>query len=435
MYQVTVRDIAERFQIITDKAAAATERERFYQLTSGPADLPVVNLELGVPLYRLANYRTQTRQMAHVRSLQLAPEFFRLGQENVSAQQAQHDILVEFAKLGSGESIIPIYDVLKSGRQQTDSLLITGDGVVVNGNRRLAAMRELYEAEPEGYTSFASVRARVLPASLTAIEIKRIEARLQMTPQTLLPYDWVNEALAIRDLKTFGLSDAEIAAEMKLGDPEAVNDKLAQLGEAELFLAEYLHTPLQYEKVMDQQQQFFELRKALDRTKDAVDKELARKISYVITHNSENLGRRAYDYRIAYGSELRKVVTELSDRLGVPIVDEADDNSPSDDLLNDGTSEIQKFAPLIEQLSDINHSQPIASEIAEICNNIRESQQKQNLSSAALRKATKAHTLLTEITLDTAAPTTLPSISAQLQSILDRATDLLNAVNERHSAS
>lgn len=235
--------------------------------------------------------------------------------------------------------------------------------------------------------------------------------------------------------KTLGLSDGEIAAEMKLPDPDTVSDALEQLSESELFLNEYLSAPLQYEKVIPHKQQFLELRKALQKTRNAVDKELTRKISYVITHNSDDLGRRAYDYRIAYGSELEKVVIELSDRLGVPIEEETQNGGEVDDLLDDGTPEIQRYAPLLEQLSDLSQSQAIASEIAEICNNIRESQQQQNLSGAALRKATKAHTLLTEIALETAAQSTLPGVSAQLQSILSRATELLNAVNERQSGS
>lgn len=433
-YQVAVRDIAERRQIIATKLAAATRRETFYQLVSGPAELPVVDLDLNLPVYRLGNYRTQTRQMDHIRVKQLPSEFFKAGEENVTAQQAQHSILLVFAKLGSGESVIPIYDVLQKGRQQNESLLLTSEGVVVNGNRRLAAMREIYASDPEGYKAFASVRAKILPAGLTAVEIKRIETRLQMTPQTLLPYDWVNEALAIRDLHALQLSDAEIAAEMKLDGPDDVREILERLAEAELFMAEYLKAPLQYEKVMVHKQQFLELQKALDKTNDAVKKELARKISYVLTYNSEELGRRAYDYRIAYGTELDKVVDQLSDRLGVEIPD--DEGAPEDDdLLSNGSASVSKFSELIARLNDINQSKAIAGEIAEICNNIRESQQKHSQGQAALQKAIKAHTLLAEIALETAAGSTLPKLEAQLQSITKRATDLLNAVKQRQQSS
>ena len=431
-YKVTVKDIAERRQIIATKCTTA-RREPFYQLASGVAELPVIDLDINLPVYRLENYRTQTRQMNHIRVQQLPPEFFKSGEENVTAQQAQHPILLDFAKQGSGESVIPIYDVLQKGRQQNEPLLLTTEGVVVNGNRRLAAMRQLYASDPEGYKMFASVRAKVLPAGLTKVEIKRIEARLQMTPQTLLPYDWVNEALAIRDLHALQLSDAEIAAEMKLDGPEDVQEILERLAEAELFLNEYLKAPLQYEKVMPHKQQFLELQKALDKTDDAVKKELARKISYVLTHNSEDLGRRAYDYRIAYGTELDKVVEQLSDRLGVEIPDD-EGVAADDDLLSDGSAPVSKFSELIARLNDVNQSKAIASEIAEICNNIREGQQKHSQGQAALQKAVKAHTLLAEISLETAAENTLPKLEAQLQSISKRAADILNAVKQRQQS-
>jgi hypothetical protein len=436
MYNVAVRDIAERTQIIADKCNASAQRETFFQFVSGPRDLPVVDVEIGLLLYRLANYRTQTQQMGYTRTRQLPPEFFKNGQEDVSAQQAQHSILVDFSNQGSGESIVPIYDVLQNSRQQNESLLITREGVVVNGNRRLSAMRELYASEPSTYVSFASVRAKVLPAGLTAIEIKRIETRLQMTPQTLLPYDWVNEALAIRDLRDLGLTDAEIAAEMKLVDPDEIEDALERLGEAELYLTEYLRAPQQYEKIIPHKQQFIELNKALSRHRNSVQKELARKICYVLTANSEGLGRRAYDYRFAYGTELDRVVSDLSERLGVPLPDEpVGDILPEDDLLSDGTPPIEQFAPIIERLNDQGQSQAIAVEITEICNNIRESQNAQNASQSALRKAQKAHTLLAEITLEAAAPSTLPAIAAQLRSISARANYLLNGVNQRNTGS
>jgi hypothetical protein len=223
---------------------------------------------------------------------------------------------------------------------------------------------------------------------------------------------------------------------MKLTDDTLIEDALEQLGEAELYLTEYLKTPLQYEKVIPHKQQFIELNKALGRHRDSVQKELARKISYVLTANSEDLGRRAYDYRIAYGIELDKVVADLSERLGVAAPEEsAFENPPADDLLSDGTPPIDKYNPILERLSDYSQSKAIAAEIAEICNNIRESQNAQNISQSALRKAQKAHTLLAEIMLETAAPSTFPAIEAQLKSISARANDLLNGVSQRKSGS
>src|SRR6185312_4803295 len=117
---------------------------------------------------------------------QLAADFFTAGQENQDPQQAQHGLLDRFSKEGT-TSIMPIAKVLEEGRQ-TLPILISSAGVVVNGNRRLAAMRELYATGEPAYQSFSHVNCMVLPASISEKEIKELEVRLQMQPETKLPY-------------------------------------------------------------------------------------------------------------------------------------------------------------------------------------------------------------------------------------------------------
>jgi hypothetical protein len=116
--------------------------------------------------------------------------FFKQGQENEAAQQAQHDILVKFAETGRKGSVTPIVDVLEI-EGQTQSILITSTGVVVNGNRRLAGMRDLYAKSANDHRSFSHVKCMVLPAGVTESEIVEIEIRLQMKQRTELDYDWI----------------------------------------------------------------------------------------------------------------------------------------------------------------------------------------------------------------------------------------------------
>src|SRR6185312_10992781 len=139
------------------------ERSAFHEYQNATQPLPVIRLGIDVPIYRMANGRTRTAQLQYVRSHKLPVHFFSAGQENQEAQQAQHDILDRFSKEGT-PSIIPIATVLGEGRQ-TEPILITAAGVVVNGNRRLAAMRELYAGGEATYSSFSHVNCKVLPAS------------------------------------------------------------------------------------------------------------------------------------------------------------------------------------------------------------------------------------------------------------------------------
>ena len=75
-----------------------------------------MHVEIALPLYRMANWRTRTKQMTHIRREQLGHDFFQSGEENVTVQRVQHEILIEFANRGRGESIIPIMQKLKQDR-------------------------------------------------------------------------------------------------------------------------------------------------------------------------------------------------------------------------------------------------------------------------------------------------------------------------------
>ena len=67
---------------------------------------------------------------------------------------------------------MPIMKVLHGERKQTEPLLMTPDGIVINGNRRLAAMRELFQIDLSDYKSFQVVQVAILPSDASEIELK-----------------------------------------------------------------------------------------------------------------------------------------------------------------------------------------------------------------------------------------------------------------------
>src|SRR5690606_543768 len=99
--------------------------------------------------------RTQTEQLAHIAETNSPESYFEAGQDNEEAQQAQHNILRGFANATAG-SVKPIIEELERTKQ-TEPIMITPSGVVVNGNRRLTAMRELYAERKAEFPSFAEV--------------------------------------------------------------------------------------------------------------------------------------------------------------------------------------------------------------------------------------------------------------------------------------
>ncbi len=79
---------------------------------------------------------------------------------------------------------------------QEDPALITESGVLWNGNRRCATMRELYSNPPtSGIGLLVNGRIKVcfLPAGLNPSLLRELEKRLQQTPDTKQGYGQMNE--------------------------------------------------------------------------------------------------------------------------------------------------------------------------------------------------------------------------------------------------
>jgi hypothetical protein len=99
-------------------------------------------------------------------------------------------------------------DLKKVG--QTDPGIITHDGFVINGNRRMAILQELHKAHPSG--KFEYLEVQVLPKDIGDKDLWRIEAGLQLSRDKRLDYGPVNDLLKIREGLNAGLKPNEIAA-------------------------------------------------------------------------------------------------------------------------------------------------------------------------------------------------------------------------------
>lgn len=435
-FQVTVRDIEQRKQEIREKIQQPLRTEMFYEYHSGGDDLPVIDLDIHTPVYRMSNYRTTTYQRSYVRNHNKPSDFFSSGEEDVEAQRAQHTILIDLSKQGSGTTIKPIMDVLTESQRQTQSLLITREGVVVNGNRRLAAMRELYQSDPSRYQDFEQVQAMVLPP-VTLDDIRRIEVRLQMTPETRLPYDWINEGLAVRDLREHGHSRTEIKSLMQLSRDREVDAIITRLQEAETYLEEYLGRPEDYVMVGDKQQLFIELQKALDAKNDSVSKELARHLCHVVTKHSRDLDTRAYHYKIAFGSQTEAVANRLAEQWGIdlPDLDPASDTDDDDDVFGEtesGTSQ-KDYSELMSRLSDETNSGQNADAIKQVCDDLREQENEENRGQRALKRVRQAFQALDSVDFDQADPTSFDEIQSLLEQISDLAGELIVQLNSENA--
>ncbi|MBB5153727.1 hypothetical protein [Saccharopolyspora phatthalungensis] len=90
---------------------------------------------------------------------------------------------------------------------QSDPGLITHQGVLVNGNTRAAALREL---------GVQSMRVAVLPESFTWADINAVELSLQLRKDHRRAYSYINRLLAMEEQAALGKTPEAIAKEFRI---------------------------------------------------------------------------------------------------------------------------------------------------------------------------------------------------------------------------
>jgi len=422
MYKVTTKALHERHELIEQAVQNSTENFAFYEYQNTKNDLPVIRLEIDIPIYRLSNYRTRTAQLRYLHDHEKPSDFFIAGQENESVQQAQHNILLVFAKQGRAVSVSPIFEELEREGQR-EPILITGAGVVVNGNRRLAAMRELFTEKPSEFSSFSHVDCMVLPGNVTEAETREIEVRLQMQPETKLPYGWVEESIAIQELLQSSKSSEHIASLMKKSKKK-VERAARALTEADLYLKDWLTQPGEYQLVEGAEQLFTNLAEALE-NREGEQVEISRRIAWALLSNSKQLTGRIYNYNFSFDSRSEEVIDALSERLGVELTKESSDSNDNSDLEIDFSEDSDtSLMPLIDAFDDLTQRQHIAEELIATCDSILEQDKQSDIGRRALASIQSANNKLQEADLTKADPGTYSLIQTQLTSVIQRANVL-----------
>lgn len=424
-YQIKLTNRTEREAKIRASVAASTETQEFFDFRGTSTRLKVIRVEIDLPIYRMENCRAFTEQKAYTNRERKPANFFQNGQENESVQQLQHEILANLARAGREGSVTPVIDVLRKERQR-EPLLITHTGVVVNGNRRLAAMRELLREGPSGITDYSYVSCMVLPEDTTPDEIDDIEASLQAKPETRLDYDWIGDCQLIKKQQSKG-RDARAIAEKLNRNPKEISNSLQALTEAELYLREWVRAEGDYSRVSAGEQFFKDLPDLL-KNKSQQLQEGSRVIAWTLYENREELGDRLYAFNLSFGKRAADVLERVADSIGLPL----EQAPPAEgefaiDLESDG--EIS-YAPLVEALRDPERKEEAIQSVIEACQGVIESEKNQRSGNAALKAVTAAHSKLAEVDLSRAASSTYSAIDKQLDGVIRKATELKNRLAE-----
>lgn len=153
-------------------------------------ELSVVSLEVDWVRFSTLNHRTKSEQM-RISEQRQRPDLFTADPLGTEAQAEQYAIL----KGQEGFEDLKA-DLKERGQQQP--AVVTAEGVLINGNRRSAALRSLFV--DDGHQPSRYVTCLVLPADATMAELVDLETELQIAREFKEDYTWVNEALLIEEI-------------------------------------------------------------------------------------------------------------------------------------------------------------------------------------------------------------------------------------------
>lgn len=410
-YEIKLTAPAEREAAIAKGIKTPERKLPFYHFRDKTYELPVIRLPIDLPIYRMENFRTYTDQHEYIAKEKASGDYFSLGQELESVQQVQHGILVRLARKGVSDSVVPVINVIEE-KGQTEPLLITASGVVVNGNRRLAAMREL---------GLTYVEVMVLPADASEDEIVDIEASLQGVPETKLDYDWIGDGQLINRLISMGRTTKQVAKQLHRPEKEIKNARQALI-EADLYLKEWAKAEGEYGRIAEDAEQLFkDLPKRLE-NKDAALQHASRVIAWSLYDNREKLGARIYGFNAAFGSLARDVLDRVATSLGLPTTNppkETGEAAGEDDFTVDleDDDEVPSYDSVIQALSDESTRLDSVDALIEASITAIEVAKGQKDGEAALKAVTEANTKLVSVDLARASPKSYAAIRKQLVTI------------------
>ena len=236
------------------KAAKQQLGQHWVTLKRGPQQIPILQLDQSLLLYRADNGRLLAELGQRFAGQKDRFSTLKQNEETRETQELLHELLIAKAADPKG----PILEELRRLAVQTEPLLADATGVVINGNRRLSAMRLLLSEDKKRYSRFLQPQVAVLPNGVSREDLEYLETALQLAPETKLPYGWVERRLKLRhQTRELGLDANWIQEAYRLGSKQQLKRELAELNLVETYLTQWHGTPCEY-PVVAKMEPFFE---------------------------------------------------------------------------------------------------------------------------------------------------------------------------------
>lgn len=301
----------KRKELLDKLSASHSDKTQLVPFQGKNHYLKIYTVSIDLPKYRLNNGRTYAAQAEYLATHPDVPkDIFEKDWESEEAQRIQHEILK--GMLGNNEKDLIAYF---KKHEQTDALIITHDGIVVNGNRRLCSMRELLLLNAETYAHFNHINIVILPPA-DEKDIDQLESTLQIAPDITEEYSWYTRALKYKKKRyQYNYTIEQLAINDKVEESE-VEDLIDLLSYADAYLADRGWTD-EYHRLGQTRYAFMELRKALSKNfNSAPEKACFEKLAYCFIDDSGK-GGRLYETIPSAAKYFDEFVVRLRDDLNL----------------------------------------------------------------------------------------------------------------------
>jgi hypothetical protein len=379
-----------------------------FQSTSAKP-FPIYSIEIDLPKYRLMNGRTQAGQEMYLaKHPKLSPDFF-MDVESEEAQRVQHDLLWELVEK---TKLLDYFK--KTSTSQDEPLILTYQGLVVNGNRRLCAMRELYYGDRKNYSKFGHVDVTLLPVC-TDRDIDELEAYLQIQPDIKEDYSWIAKACMLRARQEkYGYTNIELmglygipkkSIENILSQLALVDDYLVSRGKAKQYDVFYKEGEYAFQQLLKGRQQL----------KQNDEKDFLTAVSFCLIDNADAAKGRLYDRIPDVKDNLSTIADHLAKELKPePQPQKSDFNYT---LLDSDTSGVSKYEPLSSCIGEPKNRPIVIDTVIDVIDSQKNQSKLYAKSNAVLHQVIESNTHLQNAINCVNEDTTKNGIEEQLHSI------------------
>jgi hypothetical protein len=391
--------------------------------------LPIIQLPIELPMYRLQNGRTLSLQDEYLAiHHDLSDDFFYRDMNSPEAQSIQHSLLM---KLNENREIFSYFK--NPSNVQVDPLICTNSGFIVNGNRRLSCWRTLYYEDKKTYKHLEYISIAVLP-ECDEKAIEQLEANLQIAPDIKEDYAWHTQVKLMKKHRDVNGEDLEtIAKFFTINSGKEVNEWLDMLTYADEYL-KWNGWDRQWSKVTEAEYVFRGIVQNRKGITSFLEKAFFEKLAFSylnVSKNDTSIEGRLYTKIPELRKYLPKIKIALTDELNIQneTIDESDDDSAL--LLGNESASVDGATISITKMLEDAEIQKDAVKITEaVIEEQKSIEREKRDKNYLMEKVRKANTFLQDAIIAATAPNNQGLVVLGLDNQLDTIRDSVCRLKE-----